>query len=136
MSQLPSPSPLGQSTVPTLNRYGRVQFISDRPDLQGTPVQVVAYADGHVRLFADARLYNGHQAPLYDMPGATVTYETSTRTVRRTPNWAIVIAVVGFFVVFVLSLLFLLVKETKSVPGGLSVRFIDRHGRTAIVELQ
>jgi hypothetical protein len=122
--------------VPTLNRYGRVHFISDRPDLQGTPVQVVAYGDGHMRLFADARVFNGHRAPLYDMPGAAVSYEASTRTVRKTPNWAIVVAIVGFLFVLVFSLLFLLVKETRIVPGGLSARFVDRHGRTAIVELR
>lgn len=32
---------------------------------------------------------------------------------RRTPTWAIVLAVVGFFCVLVLSLLFLLAKETR-----------------------
>jgi hypothetical protein len=53
------------------------------------------------------------------LAGATITLVEDR--VRRTPTWAVVCAIVGFFVVPVLSLLFLLVRET--VATG-SVRVI------------
>ncbi|WP_220387280.1 hypothetical protein [Agreia bicolorata] len=36
-----------------------------------------------------------------------------TRVEQKTPTWAIVLAIVGFFFVFVLSLLFLLARESR-----------------------
>lgn len=36
-----------------------------------------------------------------------------TRVEQKTPTWAIVLAIVGFFFVFILSLLFLLARESR-----------------------
>jgi hypothetical protein len=133
MSNLPPPgtpaAPL-PTYLPTLNRFGIVRFASDRPDLQGTSVQVVMYAGGLLRLYS-----NPHGHVLYEMPSATVSFEGGTQQTRKTPTWAIVVAIVGFFVIFVFSLLFLLVKETRSVPGGQTGRFVDQYGRTVLVSL-
>ncbi len=43
-----------------------------------------------------------------------------THTVRRIPRWAIVVAVVGFFFMFVFALLFLLTRETV-IEGDVQV---------------
>jgi len=124
---IPAPPPM---YTPTLNRYGFVRFASDRPDLQGMSVQVVLYAGGLLRLHT-----NPYGHVLYEMTGTTVTYEGGMQQIRKTPNWAIIVAIVGFFVIFVFSLLFLLVKETRLVPGGQMARFVDPYGRTVLVAL-
>ncbi len=52
--------------------------------------------------------------PAGDIPLAGSTWQVSDywHTEQRIPKWAIVLAVVGFCVLTVLSLLFLLIKET------------------------
>jgi hypothetical protein len=56
------------------------------------------------------------RTPAGEIPLAGATVEVVDERVVRTPTWAVVCAIVGFFVVPVLSLLFLLVRE--SVPTG------------------
>ena len=134
MSNLPGPGSSAPAAlpmyVPTLNRYGIVRFASDRPDLQGMSVQVVMYAGGLLRLYS-----NPYGHVLYEMTAAAVSYEGGMQQVRKTPNWAIIVAIIGFFFIFVLSLLFLLVKETRLVQGGQAGRFVDQYGRTVLVSL-
>jgi hypothetical protein len=57
-----------------------------------------------------------------------VTWATSTLywTSRRTPTWATVLAIIGA-VFFLVGLLFLLVKEEKTVPRGVEVTVVG-HG--------
>ena len=52
--------------------------------------------------------------PAGDIPLAGSTWQVSDfwQTEQKTPTWAIVLAIAGFCVLTVLSLLFLLVKET------------------------
>lgn len=45
---------------------------------------------------------------------ASFFFTDQTYTTRKTPTWAIVCAIVGFFVVFLFSLFFLLAKETET----------------------
>jgi hypothetical protein len=134
-----SPSQTTQVAMANLNRYGRVKFVSDRPDLQGLRVQTVMYADGRLLLYRDSRVgLDGELSPVYEMTDASASYETSTTSLSRrtTPNWAIAAAIIGFFFVFLLSLLFLLVKETKEAQGVLSGRFVDQRGRTLLIEME
>lgn len=49
------------------------------------------------------------------LAGARFTFLDRSMTVRKTPTWAIVCTVVGFFIVTFFSLLFLLVKEDQTV---------------------
>lgn len=60
---------------------------------------------------------------------ATFTFADQSYSVRKTPGWAIALAIIGFFIVTVLSLLFLLIKETQTTghvvvgvhgPGGMN----------------
>jgi hypothetical protein len=48
--------------------------------------------------------------------GTTFSVVDRTSVTSKTPTWAIVVAIAGFFVIFLFSLLFLLVKETA--PTG------------------
>ena len=59
----------------------------------------------------------GHTVPL-----SGTTFEVADRTfvTTRTPTWAVVVAIVGFFLIFILSLLFLLVRENV-VSGQIDV---------------
>lgn len=50
------------------------------------------------------------------LKGTTFSIVDRTVAAQRIPTWAVIAAIVGFFVIFVLSLLFLLVKETA--PAG------------------
>jgi hypothetical protein len=111
----------------TFNRYGTVGFSSDRPDLTGRHVHVVHRVDGSVQVWQD-------KMQLYVMTGATVRYEQGQRFERRTPTWAIVVAIVFALMTAFLSLLFLLVKREEPVPTN-AARFTDPHGRTLIVNL-
>jgi hypothetical protein len=54
------------------------------------------------------------RTPAGDLPLAGSTWQVADywQTEQRTPKWAIVLAIVGFCVLTVFSLLFLLVKET------------------------
>jgi hypothetical protein len=54
--------------------------------------------------------------PAGEVELASATVKVTDQRVVRTPTWAVVCAIVGFFVVPVASLLFLLVRE--SVPTG------------------
>src|SRR4051794_34324626 len=105
MTNFPAPSSAAPMT-PSLNRFGVVLFSSDRPDLTGQSLQAVY--PPHNR---SVELWSRQQLLLYTMADAALTYETSQREVKRTPSWAIVLAVIGVFI-FLLGLLFLLVKET------------------------
>lgn len=59
----------------------------------------------------------------------TITVRDETMMVHKTPTWAIVLAIVGFFIVTVFSLFFLLAKE--DVPtGGLRIVVTARNGQT------
>ncbi|HEV7898600.1 MAG TPA: hypothetical protein VGP31_12220 [Planosporangium sp.] len=55
------------------------------------------------------------RTPAGVIPLAGATVEVIREQVVRTPTWAVFCAIVGFFVVPVVSLLFLLVKETAEV---------------------
>lgn len=50
------------------------------------------------------------------LKGTVISFVDRTVPVTKIPTWAVIVAIVGFFVIFLLSLLFLLVKET--VPAG------------------
>jgi hypothetical protein len=54
--------------------------------------------------------------PAGEVPLSGATVEVTDRQVVRTPTWAVICAIVGFFVVPVVSLLFLLFRE--SAPTG------------------
>jgi hypothetical protein len=56
------------------------------------------------------------RTPAGEVPRAGATVEIIEDLVVRTPTWAVLCAIVGFLVVPVLSLLFLLARET--VPAG------------------
>jgi hypothetical protein len=128
MTDLPAPSALGPMT-PAFNRYGRVTFSSDRPDLTGRQVQVIYRSFNQT-----VEVWSPDQQMLYSMSGVSISCETGQRAVKKTPTWAIVLAVIGVFV-FLLGLLFLLVKETTYVAMT-SARFTDPNGRTLIVNVQ
>lgn len=61
--------------------------------------------------------------------GVTFTLVDRTVPVTKIPTWVVVVAVVGFFVVFILSLLFLLVKETA--PKGMIDVVVTRGDSTS-----
>lgn len=84
-----------------------------------TPAPAPATADEWIVRIGDigvSRNFIATPAGVTPLRGTTFSIVDRTVIVQRTPTWAIVVAIVGFFVVFVLSLLFLLVKET--VPAG------------------
>lgn len=62
------------------------------------------------------------------LAGAQVTVTNMTRVSRGIPTWAIVVAIVGFFIVTIFSLFFLLAKEDK-VEGGYEVRVTSPQGQ-------
>ena len=113
----------------TVNRYGRVSFSTDRGHLTAHYFQLVFRSNRSVELWERS------QPPrlVYTMSDASVAYEQGQRAIKKTPTWAIVLAVLGLFV-FLLGLLFLLVKETTYVPTN-TVRFTDPYGRTLVVTL-
>ena len=129
MTDRPCPSPQPAPPQVTVNQYGWVSFSTDRGDLIGHYVQVVYRSDRTVELWEPS------QPPrkVYAISDAAVSYEQGQRAIKKTPTWAIVLAIIGFFV-FLLGLLFLLVKETTYVPTN-TVRFTDPHGRTLVVTL-
>jgi hypothetical protein len=53
--------------------------------------------------------------PAGEIPLAGATLEVTEEREVRTPTWAVLCAIIGFFVVPVVSLLFLLAKETRVV---------------------
>lgn len=55
------------------------------------------------------------------LEGAQIQVTNMTRPVSKTPTWAVVVAILGFFIVTVFSLFFLLAKETV-IEGGYEVR--------------
>jgi hypothetical protein len=55
------------------------------------------------------------RTPAGQIPLAGVSVEVIDERVVRTPTWAVLCAIIGFFVVPVVSLLFLLVRETAAV---------------------
>jgi hypothetical protein len=128
MSALPSPTT--DPFAVTLNRYGIVRFASFDQRLQGHAVQVVHYANGLLRIYS-----NSTHEVLCELPSAAATYEMNTYPVRKTPTWAIVLAVVGFFFVLFFSLLFLLAKETKPGPTRSDVKFTDPQGNTLVISI-
>jgi hypothetical protein len=74
----------------------------------GAPV-LLTMGDMSITQFDVITPYGSH--PL----NGTTWYVTDNSTVEEVvPQWAIIAAIVGFFLVCVLSLLFLLVKETKA----------------------
>ena len=71
--------------------------------------------------FGVSRNFLATPAGVTPLRGTTFSIVDRTAFVSRTPTWAVVVAIVGFFVIFLFSLLFLLVKEAGPV-GGLEVR--------------
>lgn len=59
--------------------------------------------------------------------GSTVFVTNMSRVERAIPTWAIIVAIAGFFVLTIFSLLFLLVKEDR-VAGGYEVRVSNPTG--------
>ncbi|MBF4458118.1 hypothetical protein [Pseudoclavibacter sp. VKM Ac-2867] len=59
--------------------------------------------------------------------GSTVFVTNMSRVERAIPTWAIIVAIAGFFVLTIFSLLFLLVKEDR-VVGGYEVRISNPTG--------
>lgn len=57
-------------------------------------------------------------------PGARIELLNATRSVRELPTWALVCTIVGFFFVFLFSLLFLLAREDRIV-GHYEVRVVN-----------
>jgi hypothetical protein len=55
------------------------------------------------------------RTPVGEIALGGASIEVSRERVVRTPTWAVLCAIVGFFVVPVVSLLFLLCKETAAV---------------------
>lgn len=47
------------------------------------------------------------------LEGAQIVVTDYTRVVRVTPTWAVIVAIVGLFFIFVFSLFFLLAKEDR-----------------------
>jgi hypothetical protein len=115
----------------TFNQNASVRFLSDRADLVGRRVQAVYRTDRSLELWQPEA--NGSTANLYRMADATMSLESGTRIVRKTPTWAIVLAVLGALF-FLLGLLFLLVKENRDEPTN-QARFVDPSGRTLILDL-
>ena len=89
--------------------------ITQYPPYQATPQYLVQIGDIGVTDHQVVTPYGS--APL---AGSRWYIEDHTYTQPFTPTWAIVLTVVGFFIVFVISLLFLLVKEHR-VAGFLDV---------------
>lgn len=56
----------------------------------------------------------------YQLRGTVWTVQNQTYVTQATPSWAIIVAIVGFFLICVFSLFFLLAKESK-VNGALLV---------------
>ena len=75
---------------------------------QPLPEQVLATI-GDIRITVDAAIAPNTRIPLR---GSTWTVQDAWSATQRTPTWAIVAAVLGFFCLFVFSLLFLLARET------------------------
>lgn len=60
------------------------------------------------------------------LAGAEFFVTDFTRVEQKTPTWAIVLAIVGFFFVFILSLLFLLARESR-LTGYVQVTVRNGH---------
>jgi hypothetical protein len=91
---LPTPAP-AQQPVPTQHLLpAQLPIVAQIGDIQVTPTTV--------------------RTPIGEFPLRGSTWETHDQWVatQRTPPWAIVCAVLGFFCLTVFSLLFLLAKET------------------------
>ena len=147
MTDLPLPSSQ-QTMTPgpaTLNRHGTVQFSSDRPDLQGRSVQLVHRENRTLEVWTvETSKPSDWQLPwklkpqptsarvkAYELAQATVSYESGQGAVRRTPAWAIVLAIV----LFPIGLLFLLAKKTTYWRIN-QAQFIDPQGRSLLVAIQ
>jgi hypothetical protein len=63
----------------------------------------------------------------YPLRGTTWTVHNQTYVTTNTPAWAVVLAIVGFFFVCVLSLLFLIAKESR-VHGFIDVNVLGANG--------
>ena len=72
---------------------------------------------------------NGVHSPRGSLPleGAQIQIVNRTQMTQAIPTWAIVLAVVGFFIVAIFSLLFLLAKENR-LSGGYEVVVTSPHG--------
>lgn len=72
---------------------------------------------------------NGISSPQGRIPleGAEIFLTNMTRSESKTPVWAIVVAIVGVWF-FLISLLFLLVKETR-IEGGYEIRVSSPNGQ-------
>jgi hypothetical protein len=92
------------------------------------PAQVVQFSDGGIGVYQ-----RGVNVAYWPSGTATLGVERRTAYVRSTPTWAIVLAIVGFFLVFVLSLLFLLVKENRPVEQAVTTVTIASGGRLAVI---
>ncbi|WP_066042028.1 hypothetical protein [Herbiconiux solani] len=58
------------------------------------------------------------------LAGTQIYITDQTRVDRVTPTWAIVLAIVGFFVVFLFSLLFLLARDNR-VSGFMQITVVN-----------
>lgn len=84
------------------------RVLSDLP----APVEPVLLQIGELTITRTTVHTPAGPVPLH---GSEWTVQDYTRTQQRIPEWAIITAVAGFFVVCALSLLFLLVRETRIV---------------------
>jgi hypothetical protein len=125
VSELPEPA-VTTPALPTVQAMGRVLESSIVLDLN-QPVQVVRFSDGGIGVYQ-----RGLNMAYWPAGEATMGVERRTTYIRSTPTWAIVLAVVGFFLVFVFSLLFLLVKENRLVEHAVTTVTTAHGGRLAI----
>jgi hypothetical protein len=123
MSQLPDPS---RSSVATTQAMGRVLESTVVVDLH-QPAQVVQFADGGIGVYQ-----RGANVAYWPAGTAALGVERRTTYVRSTPTWAIVLAIVGFFLVCGFSLLFLLVKENRPVEMVVTTVTVATGGRFAV----
>lgn len=84
---------------------------------QTTPTDQWLVSFGDVSVSRQWLAVSGRTVPLR---GTTFEVADRTHLSSRIPTWAVVVAIVGFFVIFVLSLLFLLVRENV-VAGQIDI---------------
>jgi hypothetical protein len=108
-SVLSYPSVAGSATAPAMAPAPAA------PASGSAPAEVLARI-GDIEVTATAV-----HTPVGRIPLAVVRVEVTDERVVRTPTWAVLCAIIGFFVVPVASLLFLLVRESVAV-GPVRVR--------------
>lgn len=101
----------------------------------GAPVDPTLFQMGDIGV---GRVYFTTPSGSAPMHGSSWYLQEQVVSEEKTPQWAIIVAIVGLFVVCLLSLLFLLVKE-KTVSGYVDITVINgeyRHQTRVMVSNQ